>query len=104
MYRVIYAVYANEGMTADEFSKYWVDVHGAIGKRLPHVDRYELYPVLAADGELGPGVAGFALLEFESKEAFEAAGASDVMQEAVDDVPNFARHMTAYTVSGHKIF
>lgn len=104
MYSVIYAVYAKEGMSAEEFADHWIGVHAAIGKKLPHVARYEQYPVTTAEGELGEEVAGFALVEFESEEDFERAGASEAMQEAVDDVPNFARHMTAYTVSGNKIF
>jgi len=103
MHSVMHVIYGKTGISKDEFTRHFVEVHGAIGKRLPNVQRYEMYPVLSADGELGPTVAGFALVEFESEEAFLAAGASEAMQEAVDDMPNFARHVTSYLVSGNRI-
>lgn len=103
MYRLLYAVYAKEGMSSEAFRDHWVNVHGEIGKRLSHMASYTMYPVLSAEGELGPEVAGFAVVEFESEAEFQAAGGTEAMQEAIEDSPNFARHMAAYVVEGHRI-
>ena len=103
MYSCVYVIYAREGMTADEFADHWINIHGEIAKRQPRLQRLELFPVTSSEGELGPAVAGFAVMEFLTKEDFNFAGAGDVMDESLADVPNFARHIAAYTVTGHRI-
>lgn len=103
MYSVLFAVYAKEGMTPEDFTDHWVNVHGTIGKRIPHVVRYEMFPVTRAEGELGEAIAGFAVVQYENEAGFQAAGGSDAMQEAVADAGNFARHFAVYNVSAHTI-
>jgi uncharacterized protein (TIGR02118 family) len=103
MYSVLYAVYAKEGMSPEDFADHWVNVHAAIGRTLPHVKSYRIFPVTSSQGARDHDVAGFAVVEFESKEDFDAAGASPEMQNAVDDVANFASHMAAYDVVAHTV-
>jgi uncharacterized protein (TIGR02118 family) len=98
MYTVVYAIYPKDGMSAEDFRHHLTDVHSAIGRRLPGVRRYEQFPVRSADGELGPEVGAFAVVQFDSEEAYEQAAASSVMQEAGEDAANYARHFSSYVV------
>ncbi|HEX3511893.1 MAG TPA: EthD family reductase [Solirubrobacteraceae bacterium] len=98
MYTVVYAIYPKEGMGADDFRRHLTEVHSQIGRRLPRVRSYEQYPVISAEGELGPEVGAFAVIKFDSEEDFAAAAADPVMQEAIEDAPNYARHFAAYVV------
>jgi uncharacterized protein (TIGR02118 family) len=98
VYTVVYAIYAKEGMSAEDFRHHLTEVHSKIGRRLPGVRRYEQFPIKAADGELGPEVGAFAIVQFDSEADSDAAVASDVMQEAIADAPNYARHFSTYVV------
>lgn len=103
MYTVIYAIYPKEDISGEDFRRYLTEVHSTIGRRLPKVRRYEQFPVGSAEGELGPEVGAFALLQFDSKEDYDAASESDVMQEAIADAPNYARHFGAYAVDVNRL-
>ena len=98
MYTVVYAIYPKDGMAGEDFRHHLVHVHSAIGRRLPDVRRYEQFPVRSADGELGPKIGAFAVVQFDSEEAYLAAAASDVMKEAGEDAGNYARHFSSYVV------
>jgi uncharacterized protein (TIGR02118 family) len=98
VHTVVYAIYPKDGMSAEDFRHHLTEVHSAIGRRLPGVRRYEQFPVRSADGELGPEVGAFAVVQFDSEEDYEAAAASDVMGEAGEDAGNFARHFSSYVV------
>lgn len=98
MYTVVYAIYPKNGMSGEDFRHHLTKVHSAIGRRLPGVRRYEQFPVRFAEGELGPEIGAFALVQFDSEEAYQAAAASDVMKEAGEDAGNYARHFASYVV------
>lgn len=98
MYTVVYAIYPKDGMSATDFRTHLTEVHSEIGKRLPKVRSYEQYPIVSAEGELGPEVGAFAIIKFDSEADFEIAGASAAMQEAIADAPNYASHFAAYVV------
>ena len=56
MVKVLVVLQKKEGMTRAEFRRYWRDVHGPIGARMPGVRRYVQNHVLA-DGAPFDGVA-----------------------------------------------
>lgn len=79
-------------MTFEEFVAYWTDVHSAIARDLPGLQRYVINPI---DRRLYPDspIDGFSELWFDSIEAAQTAFASPQGQLAYDDVPNFAENV-----------
>lgn len=96
MYTVVYAIYPKDGMSAADFRRHLTEIHSQIGRRLPKVRSYEQYPIVSAEGELGPEVGAFAVIKFDSEADFAVASESPAMQEAIEDAPNYARHFAAY--------
>lgn len=90
-----------EGLSFEEFSRYWREVHAPLAARLPGVVRYVQRHVQAPSGEFG--IDGFALLDYESAEAMEAAWASEAGQRALADVPNFLGRHDVVTIEDHVI-
>jgi uncharacterized protein (TIGR02118 family) len=103
MYTVVYAIYPKDGMSGEDFRRHLTEVHSAIGRRLPGVRRYEQFPVRSADGELGPEIGAFAVVQFDSEQDYQAAAASEVMQEAGADAANYARHFSSYVVDVNRL-
>lgn len=103
MYTVVYALYRQEGMSREEFARYWVETHAPIAAKLPHVRSYRIAPVTSATNVLGEEADGFAILEFDSEADFQAAAASPEMAAAGEDAARFARHFDVYTVDVHQV-
>jgi len=84
--------------TFEEFVSYWEEVHTKIALRLPGLMHYVLNPI---DRRLYPDspIDGFSELWFDSIEAAEQAFASDVGQEAYDDVSNFIDNLVVTYIS-----
>jgi uncharacterized protein (TIGR02118 family) len=101
MYTVVFAVYRREDLTQDEFSSYWRDVHGPIGVNIPGLRGYRICPVTESEAEEGPPIAGFAMMDFDSEEAWDAALTSPEFATTAQDAGNFARHFSRYTVDIH---
>jgi uncharacterized protein (TIGR02118 family) len=89
--RTIAILGRRDGMTFEEFDTYWREVHAPLAAQVPGVVRYVQRHVVPEgtepDNEFG--VAGFAVLDYESVEAMEAGWASEAGQRALADVPNF---------------
>lgn len=79
------------GLTFEEFETHWRTVHADMVREIPGITRYVQRHVVRAEGEEENefGVDGFAILEYESLEAMEAAWASPAGRAALDDVKNF---------------
>jgi uncharacterized protein (TIGR02118 family) len=90
-----------EGMSFDEFCRYWREVHAPLAASLPGVVRYVQRHVEAPSEEFG--VDGFALLDYESEAAMEAAWASEAGQRALADVPNFLGRHDVVVIQDHVI-
>jgi uncharacterized protein (TIGR02118 family) len=103
MYTVLYVIYRKEGISREQFTRHWVDVHAPLAEKLPHVRSYTIYPVTSATDVEGQEVDGFALLEFDSQAAFEAAAASPEMAAAGEDAALFARHFAVYSLDQHSV-
>ncbi len=77
-------------MPVDEFSRYWHDVHGPIGRRIPGLRRLvQSHPVSPPD-DLGPSTFdGMAELWFDDLAALRAARQSPEWRASSDDEANF---------------
>ena len=102
MYTVIYALYRNEGLSQEEFAKYWTETHAPIARKLPKVRSYRICPVTGTHETLHD-VDGFAILDFDSEADFAAAAESPEMAEAGEDAAKFARHFGVYMVDAHTV-
>lgn len=85
MTKVLVLLTKKDGMSREDFRRYWREVHGPMGERMPGVRRYVQNHVLA-DGAPFDGVAE---LWFDSPADMQAAFTSEAAQEAARDVPNF---------------
>ena len=85
MVKVLVVLQKKEDMTRAEFRRYWREIHGPIGARMPGVRRYMQNHVLA-DGAPFDGVAE---MWFESPADMQAAFTSEAAAEAARDVANF---------------
>lgn len=103
MITLVYSLYRKDGLSREEFVRYWLDEHAAFGAKLPHVLSYRIMPVTNAADVLGLEADGFVLLEFESTEDMEACLSSPEMATAGKDAANFARHFELYAVESHRI-
>ena len=103
MYTVVYELYRKEGISREEFARHWVEVHGPLAAQLPRVRSYRICPVTSAVDALGREVDGFAILDFDSVEDFQAAAASPEMAAAGEDAAQFAGHFAVYMVEAHTV-
>lgn len=85
MLKVLVVLQRKEGTSREEFRRYWSDIHGPIGMRMPKVQRYVQNHVLA-DGAPFDGVAE---MWFDSPVDMQAAFTSDAAAEAARDTENF---------------
>lgn len=95
-------LYAKEGMSREEFVKYWLTKHAPLAKQIPGLRKYVISIVVAADGE-EPGYQGTAELWFDSMADIQKAVSSPVGKEGMADVANFCRKATTVTVEEHTI-
>lgn len=80
-------------MTLEEFSRYWRDVHGPIGRRIPGLRRLvQSHPVPNPPDMGQPRFDGVAELWFDDMAALEAARRSPEWQASTADEVNFIDH------------
>ena len=94
MIKAIYCITRKDGMSVEEFQRYWRETHGAIAARIPGVRRYvqcHTLPELYA-GDSPPPYDGAAELWFDDTEALQHAMASPELQAAREDERNFIDH------------
>jgi len=85
MTKVVVLLSKKPEMSRDDFRRYWRDVHGPMGQRMPGVRRYVQNHV-TADGAPFDGIAE---MWFDTPAAMQAAFTSEAAQEAARDVANF---------------
>lgn len=87
MIKLIYCFRRKPGMSREEFSRYWREVHGPIGARIPGLLR------LVQCHRYGEGDSadfdGVAELTFQSLEALDAARQSPEWKRSGEDEINF---------------
>jgi uncharacterized protein (TIGR02118 family) len=77
-------------MTIDEFSRYWSEVHGPIGRRIPGLRRLvQSHPVPHPQDMPPAAFDGMAELWFDDLAALEAARRSPEWRASTADETNF---------------
>jgi uncharacterized protein (TIGR02118 family) len=86
----IYQLKRMAGMSLDEFRKYWIDVHGGLGSKLPGLRRYvQSHLIDEAYMYAEPRYDGVAQLWFDSADAMRAAFESPQGKALAADGPKF---------------
>ena len=105
MIKVVYCFAKRPDVGFDEFSRYWHEVHGAIGARIPGLRRLvQSVAVRDPRDAYAPSFDGMAELWFDDIEALLRARASPEWQASTDDERQFIDHSrTAYFVSYERV-
>ncbi len=89
MIKLVYCIARRPGMSVEEFSRYWHNVHGPIGRRIPGLRRLlQSHTIPGAVGE-PPPFDGMAELWFDDLAALEAARQSPEWRTSSDDEAHF---------------
>jgi len=86
----VYQLKKRDGMLVDEFRKYWIEVHGNLGSKLPGLRRYvQSHLVDEAYLYARPHFDGVAQLWFDSVDMMRAAFESPQGKALAEDGPKF---------------
>ena len=101
MIKLVYCIAKKSGLTVQEFSDYWKNVHAPIGARIPGVRRFVQSLRLSIPGDISAGdFDGLVELWFDSVEALLAARRSPEWKASTEDEQSFIDHSkVAYFVS-----
>jgi len=88
--KVVYCISKKPGLTDEEFFRYWKDVHGPLGARIPGLRRLVQSHRLIIPGDAHePGYDGMAELWFDDARALQAARQSREWRASSDDEVHF---------------
>ena len=88
--KLVYCITRRPGMSVDEFSRYWREVHGPIGRRIPGLRRLvQSHPIPDPDEMGPPPFNGMAELWFDDIAALRTARHSAEWKASSDDEANF---------------
>ena len=99
MYKMIFGAKRKQGMSREEFGRYWTTTHADKGKKVPGIVRYvvNLAPDLSGRGR-EMAYDGFAEAWFESLDDMRAAADSPETRIVLDDEKNLFDLSTRFTV------
>jgi len=100
MVKLIYCITRKQGMSVEEFQRYWRETHGPIAARIPGLRRYvqcHTLPELYAS-DRPPSYDGAAELWFDDLEAFRQAMSSPEVSAAREDERNFIDHDRSFAI------
>lgn len=90
MVKLVYCVRRKRGLTREEFSRYWADVHGPIGARIPGLRKLvQSHGVEVPGDSRAADFDGMAELWFDDVAAIVAARRSAEWAAATADEANF---------------
>jgi uncharacterized protein (TIGR02118 family) len=94
MIKIIYCITRKEGLSVEQFQRYWRETHGPIAARIPGVRRYVQSHTLPETyaGTNAPPYDGAAELWWDDLDAMRAAMASPELEAAREDEKNFIDH------------
>jgi len=93
MIKLVYCITRKPGMTDGEFSRYWKNVHGPIGARIPGLRRLiQSHRITVKGDKYQPDYDGVAELWFDDTKALLAARQSPEWKVSVEDEANFIDH------------
>ncbi len=101
MVKVVYCITKKAALTDEEFFRYWKNIHGPIGARIPGLRRLvQSHGVVVRGDKRSPDYDGVAELWFDDVEALLAARQSPEWKASSEDEANFIDHSkVAYFVS-----
>ncbi len=107
MIKLVYCITRRADLSRDEFVRYWREVHGPIGARIPGLLRLVQSAAIDVPGDARAGdYDGVAELWFADIDSLLRARESDEWRTATEDEVNFIDHSrVAYFVSvEHEVF
>lgn len=101
MVKLVYCITKKAGMTDEEFFRYWKEIHGPIGARIPGLCRFvQSHRVVVAGDKYRPDYDGMVELWFDDVEALLKARQTKEWKASVEDEGNFVDHnQVAYFVT-----
>ena len=101
MVKLVYCITKKANLTDEEFFRYWKDIHGPIGARIPGLRKMIQSRRITVPGDRYRGdYDGMVELWFDSPEALLAARQSPEWKVSSDDEANFIDHTrVAYLVT-----
>ena len=101
MIKLVYCIRKKAGLTDEEFFRYWQNIHGPIGARIPRLRKLVQSHRLTVPGDKSnPDFDGVAELWFDDVEALLVARRSPEWKASTADEANFIDHnKVAYFVS-----
>lgn len=93
MIKLVYCITKKAGLTDEEFFRYWENIHGPIGARIPRLRKLvQSHRVTVPGGRNGVDYDGIAELWFDDMEALRAARQSPEWKTSTEDEENFIDH------------
>src|SRR5215472_17600974 len=90
MVKVVYCITKKPSLTDEEFFRYWKNVHGPIGARIPGARRIvQSHRIAVVGDQHRPDYDGMVELWFDDAEALLAARQSAEWKASSDDEVNF---------------
>jgi uncharacterized protein (TIGR02118 family) len=103
MIKLVYCITRRPGMSQADFSDYFENVHGPIGRRIPGLRRLVQNYSLPPDDDTRPGFDGMAELWFDDTNALTRARRSPEWEASTADEENFIDHSrVAYFICEEK--
>ena len=105
MVKLVYCITKKAGLTDEEFFRYWKNVHGPVGARIPQLRRLVQSRRITVPGDkYQPDYDGMAELWFDDIEALLAARQSPEWKASTDDEANFIDHsQVSYFVTKEEV-
>jgi len=93
MVKLVYCISKKAGLTDEEFFRYWKNIHGPMGARIPGVRRLvQSHRVTIPGDEHRPDYDGMAELWFDDFAALLEARQSPEWRASTEDEANFIDH------------
>lgn len=101
MVKLVYCITKKAGMADEEFFRYWKEIHGPLGARIPGLRRLvQSHRVVVVGDKYQPDYDGMAELWFDNIEALLKARHSKEWKLSAEDEGNFVDHnQVAYFVT-----
>jgi uncharacterized protein (TIGR02118 family) len=105
MIKLVYCISKKASLTDEEFFRYWENVHGPIGARIPRLRKLvQSHRVTIVGDAHQPAYDGMAELWFDDMEALLAARRSPEWKASTEDEANFIDSgKVAYFVSEERV-
>jgi len=105
MIKLVYCITRRRGMSLEEFSRYWREVHGPIGRRIPGLRRLVQSHPVPHPADMSPPFDGMAELWFDDLAALEAARRSPEWRTSSADEAHFidATRTALFLTEEHEI-